>query len=87
MSVEIYTKDNCMFCKKAKAWFQEHKIPYDESDVSDLDAFAAMQKRIPAAKTVPQIIMDGHVIGGYDVLMQYEQQILSKLKAKFPEAV
>lgn len=87
MAVEIYTKTSCIFCQKAKAWFSEHNVPYSEIDVSDVDSFSKMKERIPAAMTVPQILIDGNVIGGYDVLMQYETPILQKLKKSYPEVV
>ncbi|MBB4265206.1 glutaredoxin domain-containing protein [Roseospira visakhapatnamensis] len=78
--VEIYTKTTCTFCAKAKAWFQEHDISYEEHDVSTVAAFGEMKKRLPEARTVPQILMDGHLIGGYDTLMHYEQPILERLR-------
>lgn len=78
--VEIYTKTTCTFCAKAKAWFQEHDIAYVEHDVSTADAFTEMKRRLPEARTVPQILMDGHLIGGYDTLMQYEKPILERLR-------
>ena len=80
MSVEIYTKESCMFCQKAKAMFQENGIDYQEHDASTSAKFKAMQERIPDAKTVPQIIIDGHLIGGFDVLDQYKDAIFAKLK-------
>jgi len=86
MKVEIYTKQTCMFCTKAKEWFKEHNIPYEEHDVSASADFKAMQERVPGAKTVPQIIIDGHVIGGYDTLKEYEKPILSKLRTAYPAA-
>jgi glutaredoxin len=81
VSVEVYTRSNCTFCAKAKAWLKEHGVAYTEHDVSTVAAFSEMKQRLPDAKTVPQILMDGHLIGGYDTLMQYEQPILAKLKA------
>ncbi|KAA5604861.1 hypothetical protein F1188_13630 [Roseospira marina] len=81
VQVEIYTKSSCTFCAKAKAWMQEHGISYTEHDVSTAAAFTEMKQRLPDAKTVPQILMDGHLIGGYDTLKQYEQALLEKLKA------
>lgn len=80
VDVEIYTRSNCNFCSKAKAWLQENGIDYREHDVSLATAFTEMKQRLPDAKTVPQILMDGHLIGGYDTLMQYEKPILAKLK-------
>lgn len=80
VKVEIYTKSNCTFCSRAKTWFQEHGIEYQEHDVSTVAAFGEMKQRLPEARTVPQILMDGHLIGGYDTLMQYEEPLLAKLK-------
>ena len=80
MAVEIYTKESCMFCQKAKALFQEHDISYKEYDAGTLASFKEMQERIPSAKTVPQILIDGHLIGGFDVLDAYKDAIFAKLK-------
>jgi len=80
--VEIYTKTTCTFCAKAKAWFQEHGVDYVEHDVSTAKTFSEMKLRLPEARTVPQILMDGHLIGGYDTLMQYEKPILARLKGE-----
>ena len=84
MGVQIYTKDNCIFCKKAKAWFSENDVPFEEIDCSTVSAFAAMKERIPGATTVPQIIIDGHVIGGWDVLEAHQEPILKKLRWSGP---
>lgn len=86
MAVEIYTKDSCMFCKKAKALFDAENIPYSELDVSTVAKFKVMQERIPTAKTVPQIIIDGHLIGGFDVLDAHKDAIFAKLKKTYPSS-
>jgi glutaredoxin len=83
MTVQIYTRDTCMFCKKAKAWFAEHNVPYEEIDVSATADFSAMKEKLNAT-TVPQILIDGHLIGGYDTLMEYEKPILEKLRKAYP---
>jgi len=80
MGVEIYTKDSCMFCKKAKELFEENDITYQEHDVSTVAKFKVMQERIASAKTVPQILIDGHLIGGFDVLDAHKDAIFAKLK-------
>jgi glutaredoxin len=80
MGVEIYTKDSCMFCKKAKELFEENDITYQEHDVSTVAKFKVMQERIAGAKTVPQILIDGHLIGGFDVLDAHKDAIFAKLK-------
>lgn len=81
MGVEIYTKTDCMFCKKAKALFAENDIEYTEIDASTVSAFKEMQERLPSVKTVPQIIIDGHHIGGWDVLDAHKDAIFKKYKA------
>ena len=80
MAVEIYTKTDCMYCQKAKALFKENEVEYIELDVSTVPKFKEMQERIKDAKTVPQIIIDGHLIGGYDVLNAHKEAIFAKLK-------
>ena len=84
MGIQIYTKDNCMFCKKAKAWFLENNIPNEEIDCSSVDAFSAMKAKVPGATTVPQIIIDGNIIGGWDVLEAHQGPILKKLRETYP---
>lgn len=79
MAVEIYTKDSCMFCQKAKDLFNEHNVAYEEHDVSTVEKFKTMQQRIKGAKTVPQIIIDGHLIGGFEVLDTHKEAIFAKL--------
>jgi len=35
MEVTIYTKSNCPFCEKAKAWFTQHGIGYTQVVLDD----------------------------------------------------
>lgn len=86
MKVEIYTKTTCVFCQRAKAWMAEHGIPYSEIDVSASADFAKMKETLDGAVTVPQIIIDGNLIGGYDTLKEYEAPILKKLRVAYPAA-
>lgn len=83
MKVQIYSRQTCMFCQKAKAWFAEHNIPYEEIDVTGATEFSAMKETFNVT-TVPQILIDGHLIGGYDNLKQYEAPILEKLRTVYP---
>ncbi len=72
MKAEIYTKDNCNYCVKAKALFEKHGIDYVE--VSAVEQREALIERVEAAtgltpKQVPQIFIDGTHIGGHDQLI------------------
>ena len=67
--VEIYTKDYCPYCTKAKMLFNQLNIDYTEIDLtSDPDAMDTLQARRPGARTVPQIFIGNQPIGGCDDL-------------------
>ena len=69
MEVKIYSKDNCIFCTKAKAVLSSHnpQVLMLDEDYSR-DQFFEM---FPTAKTFPQIIINGEKIGGYHVLERW----------------
>ncbi len=70
--VVIYTVDYCPYCKKAELLLNEKSIPYKKIDITKnedeyrkkLGEYYDIQGRV----TVPQIIIDGKRIGGFDVL-------------------
>ena len=65
----IYSKANCPYCVHAKNLLTEKGVDFDELRI-DLDpvAFAAMQEIVPNARTVPQIVIKGVPVGGFDDL-------------------
>ncbi len=67
-NIEIYTKDWCSFCKGAKSLLNQNRLKYVERDVThNRDLETEMQNR-SNRRTVPQIFVDGHHIGGFDEL-------------------
>jgi glutaredoxin 3 len=76
--IEIYSKDMCPFCDRAKAWFQQHGFTYTEHKLNNEEQMLAFQQKCPGARTVPQIIIDDKNIGGYDDLMKMSAQLLKK---------
>ena len=76
MQAEIWTKTTCPWCDKAKALLNELNIPYQEFIVSpgldenkprDNQQYVTkdqLLQKLPTAKTVPQIWIDGRHIGG-----------------------
>ena len=70
--VLIYTVDYCSFCKKAEMLLNEKGIKYKKIDITKneeehrkkLGEYYDIQGRV----TVPQIIIGGRRIGGFDVL-------------------
>ncbi len=67
--VEIYTKWGCPYCVRAKALLDRKGVSYEEHDITmGGPKRAEMQERVPGAWTVPQILIDGQVVGGCDDL-------------------
>ena len=67
-NIEIYSKDWCPYCKKAKALFKSKGLEFTEVNItSDLDEQERMISR-SGRRTVPQIFIDDVAIGGYDDL-------------------
>ena len=72
MEVEIYTKDNCVWCTRAKNLMDDLKIPYIEYNLSDDDERNEFYKKMGEnVSTVPQVFIDGNRIGGYRELSRW----------------
>mgnify|MGYP003313752606 CR=1 FL=1 len=65
MKVDIYSKDNCVFCDRAVslATLKQTTLTVKKLGV-DFDMQDLMEK-FPTARTFPQIIVDDEAIGGY----------------------
>ena len=64
--VVIYTTSYCPYCFGAKALLRSKHVEFEEIDVTDDPAQRAEMERLSARRTVPQIFIDAHPIGGYD---------------------
>ena len=71
--VELYFKDYCPFCHRAKALLDQKKIEYSLYDIThDAKGQEEMKQRQPGARTVPQIFINDQAIGGCDELYALE---------------
>ena len=69
MKVSIYTKDNCIWCDRAKILLDSKKISYNEIDLSDDSERLKFYVKIgDNVKTVPQVFIDDIRIGGFQDL-------------------
>ena len=76
MKAEIWSKPFCPYCDEAKSLLTQLNIPYheyiispgyDEKPIRDNQQYvtkAELLLKLPSAKTVPQIWIDGVHIGG-----------------------
>lgn len=71
MSAVIYSRDNCIYCDRAKELLESANIEYTEYKIGrDLSREEFLEK-FPNTRTVPQIYLDETYIGGYDKLIQH----------------
>ena len=76
MRAVIWSKNNCIFCAKAKALLDSKKIYYEERNIEDEFSpwtFKDFQEAVPNARSFPQIFIDFKYIGGYDKMISYIQ--------------
>lgn len=72
--VEIYTKEYCPFCKRAKALLEGKGLNYTEYKIDEQPELRdPMIERANGGYTVPQIFIDDQHIGGCDDMMALEQ--------------
>ena len=67
--VEIYTTSYCPFCFRAKSLLKSKGIAFEEIDVTDDDAMREKMIELSGGRrTVPEIFINGKIVGGYDEL-------------------
>ena len=67
--VEVFSKDYCPYCVKAKLLLEQLGAVVMEYDIGrDEAAMADLQARVPSARTVPQIFINMRHVGGCDDL-------------------
>lgn len=70
MKVVVWSRDLCQHCVRAKNQLKQHGIDFEERKIEDGWTKEQLLKEIPHARTIPQIVVDGKVIGGYTELMK-----------------
>ena len=64
--VEFYSAVWCPFCMRAKALLDARGIEYEEINVDRIPGFREKLVEMTGRMTIPQIIIDGEPVGGYD---------------------
>jgi glutaredoxin 3 len=73
--VQVYTTSYCPYCFRAKALLQHKGVVFEEIDVTDDRALRdKMVKLAGGRRTVPEIFINGKIIGGYDELRALEDE-------------
>ena len=69
----MYTTRWCGYCVRAKTLLDSRGLDYEEISLDDDPAFRQRLLELTGGWTVPQILIDGHRIGGYTELWQLDR--------------
>lgn len=61
----VYTKDNCTFCEQAKSLLEQKGLPYQTKKLGQDISRDELLAKIPTARTMPQILKDDRLVGGF----------------------
>lgn len=71
MKATIWSKEICPYCIQAKKLLEFKGVEYQEKKIGADYTKEDLLEEIPTARSVPQIIIDDQVIGGYTELKKY----------------
>ncbi|HTQ23777.1 MAG TPA: glutaredoxin 3 [Candidatus Binataceae bacterium] len=71
--VEVYTTSYCPYCIRAKSLLKSKGVAFEEIDVAGDPALREKMIELSGGRrTVPEIFINGRIIGGYDELRALE---------------
>lgn len=76
MTVKIYSTPTCPFCKAAKAFLKEKKVPFEDVDVAEDEKGRDEMMQKSGQMSVPVIIVSKE--NKEEILVGFDQQKLSK---------
>jgi glutaredoxin 3 len=71
--IQMYTTRWCGYCVRAKALLDGKQLEYEEIHLDDDESFRQRLFDLTGGWTVPQILIDGKVIGGYTELWRLDR--------------
>lgn len=72
--VEIYTKNYCPYCARAKELLKIKNVDFSEYDVTQSTQLKQQMRARAGRTTVPQIFIDDQHIGGCDDLFALDEK-------------
>jgi len=70
MKAIVWSKYQCTFCDQAKALLTQKGITFEERKIGDGYTREQLLEAVPTARTVPQIFLDGELVGGFNELKE-----------------
>jgi glutaredoxin len=74
MTITIYSKNNCVYCNKAKTLLKNLGLEYEEKSLEKdfgSDPSKLIEDIGKNVRQMPQIKIDGELVGGYNQLVEY----------------
>ena len=64
----IWSRYHCPYCEQAKALLTSKGIQFEEKKIGDGYSKEELLEAVPNSRTVPQIFLDGELVGGFNEL-------------------
>ncbi|MBK77293.1 MAG: ribonucleoside-diphosphate reductase [Actinobacteria bacterium] len=75
MKIIVYSKDNCVWCDRAKNLLDSVEFSFEEIDLSNDNDRQEFYKKVgEGVSTVPQIYIDNERIGGFPQLVNWFEE-------------
>ena len=68
MKAILWSKYDCPYCDQAKALLKSKGIQVEEKKIGDGYTKEELLEAVPTARSVPQIFLDGELVGGFNEL-------------------
>ena len=73
--VEVYTTTFCPYCVRAKSLLKSKGVSFEEIDVTEDSALREKMVELSGGRrTVPEIFINGEIVGGYDELRALDDE-------------
>jgi glutaredoxin len=74
MKAIVWSKDQCRYCVQAKALLESRGIEYEERNIMHDWTREQLLEAVPTARTLPQIIINNNLVGGFTELRRYIEE-------------
>jgi glutaredoxin 3 len=75
MKAIVWSKTPCPYCDQAKALLKQRGIEYEERNITEGTwTKEQLLEAVPNARTVPQVVINSQLIGGFTELRKYIEE-------------
>lgn len=75
MQVTVWSKNPCPYCDRAKDLLKMKGFEYEERNITTGPwTKEQLIEAVPGARSVPQVIINGNLIGGFNELQKYLEE-------------